>query len=72
MTIDSIGRDKFEKALQEHRHLMDLVSLKCWDRALFPCSKDGVKQKGNCYWKDSGCGFKCLDELYFNYSKGLI
>lgn len=46
LTIQSIGREVFDKAMLEHRYLMSLVESECTkDRVVFPCSKDGVLQK---------------------------
>ena len=67
MTIEErIGREVFEKALEEHRYLMRLVEERCEDRVFSLCSKDGVEQWeiANCYKRDFGCGYPCLDEIY--------
>ena len=79
LTIQSIGHGTFHKALEEHRYLMELVNSRCAPRAVFPCTKNGTRLRGNgknatikdCYWGDSGCGYRCLDELYLNFTKGL-
>jgi len=73
LTIQNIGKEKFEKALKEHRYLMSLIQNECKDRAVFPCSRDGVMQHKkaykNCYWKDSGCGYPCINEVYDKVAK---
>ena len=73
LTIVNIGKEKFNKALKEHKYLMSLVDKHCAPKAIFPCSKDGVHQynisKKNCYAYDSGCGFRCIDQLYKQVSK---
>ena len=72
LTIDHVGRQKFEEALSEHRHLLELSKKLCGDKAFFPCSREGVIQleesKKSCYLKDHGCGYACLDDLYQNYT----
>ena len=77
ITIEErIGKDKFEKALKEHLHLMKLVKERCEDKnkVISLCSKDGVPQWNisNCYERDFGCGYDCLDELYFNESSNSV
>jgi len=73
LTIQQIGRDEFDKALKEHRYLISLVNEVCAPKAIFPCSDEGVSQweaaEEECYHKDLGCGYRCLDELYDNYTK---
>jgi len=68
LTIENIGREKFDKALKEHKYLLELGNKECGPKAIFPCSRDGVYQikesKKSCYYKDHGCGYACLDELY--------
>lgn len=65
---NTIGQERFNKALMEHKYLMSLVNEKCAPKAIFPCSKDGEHQKSgkDCYYMDAGCGYHCLDELYLN------
>jgi len=66
LTIDRLGRDRFNKALAEHKQLMALINEKCADNTIFPCS-DGVLQMEkaslNCYKSDFGCGYPCIDEV---------
>jgi len=66
-TIKSVGFEKFQKALDEHFHLLALARDECLPNAVFPCSKNGVRQTKvaatNCYWDDSGCGYPCLDKI---------
>ena len=68
LTIENIGMDKFEAALAEHKYLLSLGTKECEPKAIFPCSRDGVSQMKesmkSCYYKDHGCGYACLDELY--------
>lgn len=42
MTIDSLGRDRVEEALQEFRRVEARVNEICNERVLFPCSADGT------------------------------
>jgi len=72
LTIQRIGRDKFGKALKEHLDLISLADKVCSSKAIFPCTDDGIDQlntsMNDCFYKDHGCGYKCLDELYDNYA----
>lgn len=63
-TIDMIGHEKYEKALEEHYELLAKVHEKCFDKDLYPCSEEGRRQRGSsCYWNDIGCGHECIDKL---------
>jgi len=70
LTIEKIGRAKFDKALSEHKRLMALVDEKCASTAVFPCSSDGEPQLEasikNCYKFDYGCGYPCIDTIMKN------
>lgn len=72
-TIQQIGSDKFEKALTEYRNILPLAQEKCTPFRVFPCSPNGTLQRKrsskNCYFDDCGCGYKCLDSFYNNYTK---
>ena len=75
-TIENIiGKEKFSNALNEHKYLISLVNEKCAASTYFPCSKDGklqyAKSRHNCYFHDSGCGYPCIDELYYNISNNI-
>ena len=69
MTIERIGRERFEMELKEFRRRLALVHEQCTlkGRVILPCSDEGVKQrkasKLNCYFEDIGCGHKCIDEV---------
>jgi hypothetical protein len=67
LTIDALGKDRFDQALETFLRLKEQASDECADKAAFPCSKEGVAQlelaKNSCYTRDWGCGYKCLDNL---------
>lgn len=64
LTIDRLGRTKFETNLNTFRHALQVAQERCLPREVFPCTSDGKKQRNrHCYWKDSGCGHECLDEV---------
>jgi len=69
-TIDEvIGRERFDAALREYRHLQQLVHHQCHNQVHLPCSKDGVPQlevsAAHCYiaGRDFGCGYPCVDAV---------
>jgi len=65
LTIESIGRDRFEEAFQVFQNWKKRAQGQCDDKAIFPCSATGhlQKEKSNCYQKDRGCGYPCLDAM---------
>ena len=68
MTIDeTIGRAKFEAKLSIFRFALAYANEYCDEsRVTFSCSAGGVnnyKQKNDCLYNDSGCGYKCLAEV---------
>ena len=67
LTIDSIGRNKFDEAFETFQNMKKYAWEECDDKAIFPCNSTGHPQQKaselNCYWKDSGCGYPCLDAL---------
>eukprot|EP00538_Stauroneis_constricta_P002306 CAMPEP_0119565886 /NCGR_PEP_ID=MMETSP1352-20130426/31429_1 /TAXON_ID=265584 /ORGANISM="Stauroneis constricta, Strain CCMP1120" /LENGTH=487 /DNA_ID=CAMNT_0007614901 /DNA_START=1 /DNA_END=1460 /DNA_ORIENTATION=- len=60
-TIELLGRDVFEKKLQQHREMKAFIQQQCSD-VKFPCSSDGVFQPKltRCYFRDMGCGYPCV------------
>ena len=69
MTIESIGYEKFNRALQRYRYLQDIINNVCNKPGVvsFPCNPDGSKNRRNsCLWADSGCGTKCIDRVTSN------
>ena len=68
LTIDSLGRDKVEKAVRDLQKANELAQQQC-NNVRFPCSSDGLVQKEtDCLIPDMGvgCGYKCLDEVAKN------
>ena len=56
LTIEHLGRSKFQKALAEFQHLKSIVNETCEKSSFFPCTNDGVLQldvsSKNCYLDD--------------------
>jgi hypothetical protein len=67
MTIDRLGRDRFDNALQIYRGLLAIVEEECARETFFACSEDGKAQvdlvQSSCYDADEGCGYACIDRL---------
>ena len=64
VTIQSVGKERFDEALSEHLTLMKKVKSHCIAESIFPCSVEGVVQHNhNCYWSDIGCGYDCVDRI---------
>jgi hypothetical protein len=63
LTIDKLGRDKFNRNLLLFRKAMALAESTCTN-VRFPCSESGdLQNRTDCLWLDSGCGTHCLDNL---------
>ena len=65
-TIDTLGRRRVETLVEQHRQMQYLAEQKCLEKSVFPCSPSGEWQPGanqNCYWRDMGCGYKCVNEV---------
>lgn len=63
LTIERLGRTRFETNLQRFRQAMEAVQEHCGNSPM-PCSPGGVRNKQPpCLWNDSGCGNACIDEV---------
>jgi hypothetical protein len=66
LTIDYLGRALFSEQLDLYRRALARSREVCLRNAVFPCSSGGIftpEEKTTCLWKDSGCGYQCLDEV---------
>ena len=68
LTIEAIGRERFNKALEAFETMKKLADEQCADSVIPPCSPTGVYQinesQKNCYFLDMGCGYPCFDDLF--------
>jgi hypothetical protein len=76
-TIDElIGRPLFEKDLVQFRDFRRQITNACQNETNFPCSQDGSPQlelaKANCYVRDFGCGYPCIDRFANDMEKKRI
>ena len=69
LTIETLGRERFNEALDAFVTLRSRAEERCAAEAVFPCSSIGEVQidrsSVSCYEKDEGCGFACLDALEY-------
>lgn len=71
LTIEHLGRDKFNKNLREFRKALAVVKSACEGLVKFPCALDGTRNNDtDCIWEDSGCGQKCLNEVSKEFKNG--
>lgn len=66
LTIEKLGRSKFEYNLLKLQKAKQELDLQCHDKVRFPCGSDGIfrkKKETDCLAGDWGCGFKCMDSL---------
>ena len=64
LTIDALGREEFERKLALFRQAQERAIERCLPTVRFPCSPKGKSNsETDCLWKDSGCGYMCLDEV---------
>jgi hypothetical protein len=66
LTIDRLGRAKFQEYLAKYLHAKQVLVHRCLSTVVFPCDEGGNRHERNetdCLWKDSGCGTSCLDQV---------
>jgi len=64
LTIDRIGREKFALALAEFQRLKLKAVEVCSDRLGLGCDVEGRSlPEEECYDRDFGCGYKCVDTM---------
>jgi len=69
MTINALGKQKFQQELERFRHTRAIAQHQCVPITKFPCSeaRNGKSplrhNQTDCLWKDSGCGSDCLDGI---------
>ncbi|CAB9525451.1 expressed unknown protein [Seminavis robusta] len=67
LTIERLGRQRFDVAMERYRLLQKREKEQCAPHVQFPCSKSGQPQpkraRQECYQRDFGCGYKCIDEI---------
>ena len=66
-TIAFLGVDRVTERRQLIRNMQTRAEMECSDKAVYPCSSNGVLQRAaarkSCYIDDSGCGHACVDAV---------
>jgi hypothetical protein len=71
LTIDLLGRRLVENGVRQLQKMQALAQKECLSTAIFPCSANGTWQPGyeeDCYKKDFGCGYRCVDAVLDEYT----
>jgi len=64
-TIASLGTKRFQHALTDYRDTFQQAQKLCESDAIFPCSSNGTYVgDADCYKRDWGCGYKCLNRAF--------
>lgn len=64
LTIEYLGRERFEGQLARFRNALTVARETCLRHEWFPCTSHGERNRNkSCLWKDSGCGYECLDRI---------
>jgi hypothetical protein len=64
LTIHRLGKDKFNKNLLMFQYANEVARDRCLPQNVFPCTSTGQRNNNSsCLWSDSGCGYKCLDQV---------
>jgi hypothetical protein len=66
-TIDGLGRDLVQRHVESYKRLSQFAHDSCQDKAIFPCPRTLPNHVAlatkDCYFADSGCGYRCLDQV---------
>lgn len=65
LTIEALGRDKFQQQLTRYRTMQRLIRDDCATKVRMPCDAHGRRRLANetdCLFSDTGCGYDCIDE----------
>lgn len=72
LTIEQLGRERFDKALARYHHLHDVAEEMCMEEhTVFPCvehlAPPRPEARKNCYYHDVGCGHECIKRSLGEY-----
>ena len=64
-----IGKDQMQRWLEILQSSQLQATSKCHDKAHFPCQESNQDRvdpaaNSNCYFRDMGCGYRCVDKLF--------
>jgi len=64
LTIEMLGRNRFERELNKFRKIQKIVMDQCASTVRLPCTETGVKRnETDCLLWDIGCGFECMESV---------
>jgi hypothetical protein len=63
-TIEQLGRERFDRSLEEFKQLKEKALSACGSRLGYGCSDKGEPlSEEQCYLRDFGCGYSCVDSI---------
>jgi hypothetical protein len=73
LTIDTIGKELFQRKLQKYRSMKQYAQDRCLRNTIFPCVTAGQpplpESQKSCFEGDIGCGHICVQEVLQQYYK---
>ena len=70
-TIESLGQQRVKKMVRYIQDLRRVAETSCQEKAIFPCSSNGVYRPvasaRSCYVQDAGCAHECVDATLKRY-----
>jgi len=74
ITIDQLGRDKFNQKLSDFKKFRQIAEDTCKAEVVYPCDAGGnrLENAPDCLWNDSGCGSSCLERVVANLTRSLL
>jgi hypothetical protein len=76
MTIDSVGRGRFDREFDLYRRAKKVAEDHCLDVAVFPCIREGdpplPESRNSCLFGDIGCGYACVQRVLRKYDLDLL
>lgn len=76
MTIDMIGRDRFQRELEQYRRAKTMAEDQCLDSTIFPCIVEGdppiPDSRTSCLVADIGCGYECIRRVLGEDEGGVL
>jgi hypothetical protein len=71
-TIEWLGTERVQSTARRLSTMRRTMEQECQQEVVYPCSHNGTLQEEaaskNCYWKDCGCGYPCVDRVLEDYS----
>jgi Galactose-3-O-sulfotransferase len=70
LTIDALGRDRFQTELQTYHAMKRYAQDQCQNTTVYPCVEAGQtpNTETSCFVGDLGCGHLCVQQVLHNFS----